>query len=366
MAQKLEAVAQLAGGVAHDFNNLLTVISTYTTLLLETAPADDPAREDLGEIASAAERATTLTSQLLAFGRRQLLAPRLLDLNVVIRDMSEVLRRFLPAGIDLDFAFDDSLDRVWADRGQVEQVLLNLILNARDAMPNGGRLSVATRNVAQAGSGERWVLLDVRDSGMGMDATTQARIFDPFFTTKRPGKGTGLGLSTALGIVRQSGGDLEVESALGAGCRVTIRLPGLAAPANTTGLRKPAAPIVHSGRVLLAEDDDAVRRIVARTLEATGYSVIAAADGAAAIAEANAWREAPRLLVTDLIMPRVGGAELASTLRRRWPDLPTVFISAYASPEASGGAGDFPGVLLHKPFVPADMIRAVEEALAAA
>ena len=383
VAQKMEAIGQLAGGVAHDFNNLLTVIGTYTTLMIEDCKDNDPKKEDLLEIMGAATRAATLTRQLLAFGRRQLLDSRVLDLNEVVAGLEKMLRRVISAEIDLQIVRGEGIGAVHADAGQLEQVILNLVVNARDAMPSGGKLTIATARVAgdtvpgnrtPAGSpaigpggppSGPMVMLSVSDTGIGMDERTVARIFEPFFTTKEAGRGSGLGLSTTYGIARQSGGQVRVRSQPGEGTTFEVLLPVVVAHAEVPEYLEYAdGDMQGSGLVLVAEDDDSVRRIVVSTLKKFGYDVVAASNGEQALALPFDDATAPVLLLTDVVMPSMSGRTLAEKLRERWPDLPVLFTSAYATDGTTGEvASDLPGALLRKPFVPGELAAAVRHAI---
>jgi CheY-like chemotaxis protein len=372
----MEAVGQLAGGVAHDFNNLLTVIGTYTTMMIESCDETDARREDLLEIMGAATRAATLTRQLLAFGRRQLLDARVINLNDVVAGLEKMLRRVISEEIELEIVLDRDLGAVHADSGQVEQVLMNLVVNARDAMPRGGKLTIETRNAdggSRAEIGPRtaappvpMVMLSVTDTGVGMDDRTMGRIFEPFFTTKEPGRGTGLGLSTTYGIIKQSGGQLRVRSRVGVGTTFEAVLPRVVAAQELEeyagnvdgGLR-------GSELILVAEDDESVRRIIVRTLRKLGYEVIEAANGHEAMSASLMGGKVPDLLLTDVVMPSISGRALADALRNRWPGLPVLFTSAYATDGNTGEtANNLPGVLLRKPFVPGELAAAVRVALA--
>ena len=380
VAQKMEAVGQLAGGVAHDFNNLLTVIGTYSSLMLEACAADDPSREDLGEIFSAAQRAAELTRQLLAFGRRQLLDARQLDLNEVVGGFEKMLRRVISAEISLSIVRADDLGAVLADSGQIEQTLLNLVVNARDAMPQGGRLTIETRNVrtvpdatpgrAMAPDSDSepvaMVMLRVSDNGIGMDEETAARVFEPFFTTKDPGHGTGLGLSTTYGIVTQSGGFVRVHSRVGEGSAFELYFPRMAdaVPQPAPMASPDAADTRGTGDIVVVEDDEHVRKIVVNALAALGYTVFEATNGADALDMVLARDAPPDLLVTDLIMPRLNGRDLVQRLRSRWPEMPVLFTTAYAMDEQTDqAASELPGALLRKPFIPAELAVAVRAAL---
>jgi PAS domain S-box-containing protein len=369
MAQKMEAVGQLAGGVAHDFNNLLTAIKGFTSLLQMTLAEDDQSTEFLGEINKAADRAAALTAQLLAFGRRQLLRPESVDLNSRVRDLERMLRMLLRDDGQLVLELDPRLNRVLADPGQIEQVILNLVVNARDAIQGrpDGRVTIRTANAQLLHEFEQWgvldapgayVRLDVSDNGTGMDRATQARIFDPFFTTKEPGKGTGLGLATVFGIVKQSDGYVWVDSQAGAGATFSVYLPRAKRP------RRPNEParIIGGGgseRILLVEDEDSVRRLARRVLELHGYRVIDAADATAALelADDNEFD----LVLTDVMMPGMLGPALAAELRRRKPDLPVLFMSGHTAEIVRDGLLDPSTAFLAKPFTPLQLAEKVRE-----
>ena len=338
-AQRLEAVGRLAGGVAHDFNNILTAISGYTELLLEDIRGTDPRRADLEEIRTATQRATALTRQLLAFSRKQVLQPRVLDLNEVVQGLEKMLRRLIGEDVDLAITPAAGLGAVRADPGQIEQVILNLAVNARDAMPEGGRLTIETANVeldstyagahADAVAGPH-VLLAVSDTGSGMSPEVQSHIFEPFFTTKELGKGTGLGLATVHGIVAQSGGRIRVYSEPGLGTSFKIFLPRVDR-AGVTLEPAPAAPSAEGGHetVLIAEDDAAVREVVAKALAHRGYTVLRASDGRAALELARTHAGGVDLLLTDIVMPGITGRELAQTLAVEHPRLRVLYMSGY-------------------------------------
>lgn len=383
VAQKMEAIGQLAGGVAHDFNNLLTVIGTYSSLLLDEIEPTHPHREDLEEIQSAAKRAATLTRQLLAFGRRQLFDAQLIDLNDVIGGLEKMLRRVLSAEITLDIVPADRLGAIHADPGQVEQAIMNLVVNARDAMPSGGRLSIETENVdvvPEQTVGElgvvttdvtprRMVVLRISDTGTGMDDETAARAFEPFYTTKDPGRGTGLGLSTTYGIVKQSGGFMRLRSIVGTGTTFELYFPMAADSELVRTVERAVEPVDArgSGDILVVEDDEHVRKIVVNALAARGYTVSEATNGEEALEMALARQTCPDLLVTDVIMPRLNGTDLVLALRGRWPGLRVLFTTAYAVDEATDqSAAMLPGSLLRKPFVPAELAHAVQTAMATA
>jgi PAS domain S-box-containing protein len=373
-AQKMDAVGQLAGGVAHDFNNLLTVITSYGQFLLNALPEQDPRRGDAHQITQAAARAASLTRQLLAFSRRQVLQPQVLDLNEVIGDMERLLRRVISEDIALVTQFENGIGAVKADRGQIEQVVMNLVVNARDAMPNGGVLAISTRVVhldaayARRHAGVnpgRHVVFAVRDTGVGMDAATQQRIFEPFFTTKAKGKGTGLGLSTVYGIVRQSGGHIDVRSAPGRGTTFEIILPQVSAtvPARAEHAIGAALPR-GTETVLVVEDEEAVRLIVRRVLQEQGYAILEARDGNEALRVCAHRGDAIDLVLSDVIMPGMGGRELSRALAASRPALPILFMSGYNDDgELAGTGGELGTGVLAKPFTSETLARYVREAL---
>ncbi|MDA1081872.1 MAG: PAS domain-containing protein [Gemmatimonadetes bacterium] len=380
VAQKMEAVGQLAGGVAHDFNNLLTVIGTYSSLMLEECPPGDSRKEDLGEIHSAAKRAATLTRQLLAFSRRQLFDAGPLDLNQVVVGLAKMLRRVLSAEITFTTVPGKGLGLIHADSGQIEQALMSLVMNARDAMPAGGHLTIQTSNatvrhdrvLTRSGTGEHlpgpmeMVLLSVRDTGAGMDEATAAKVFEPFFTTKGLGRGTGLGLSTTYGIVKQSGGFIRLQSRPGEGTLFELYFPKMHAGRADTEpeMAVDGGDEAGTGDVVVVEDDEHVRRIVVKALSDRGYAVTEATNGQDALEIILARAEPPVLLVTDVIMPKLNGRELVRRARERWPELRVLFTTAYAVDEDTNRAiEDLPGALLRKPFVPAELGTAVANVL---
>ena len=339
-AQKMEAVGRLAGGIAHDFNNLLTVINGYCEMCLERSQGNDPLRGDLEEIKHASRRAATLTSQLLAFSRRQILQPRILDLGRLVGGMAELLGRLLGEDVQVHTHLAEDLWSVRADPGRIEQVVMNLAVNSRDAMPGGGVLTIETSNVVldeeytrqhlEMMKGE-YVLLAVSDTGVGMDTATQERIFEPFFTTKEKGKGTGLGLATVYGIVKQSEGFVYCYSEAGKGTTFRLYFPRVAAESEqpAPAERKPARAPRGSEVILLVEDDEAVRRVTASILEKGGYTVISERSGAAALQKLSELAERPRLLVTDVVMPGMDGRELALKVSALSPEIRVLFISGY-------------------------------------
>ena len=375
-AQKMEAVGQLAGGVAHDFNNLLTVITSYCELLLEDIAADDPRRADVEEVLRASGSAARLTRQLLAFSRQQILQPQPIDLNVAVTELEKMLRRLIPADIALTTALAPDLGTVIADRGQLEQVIVNLVVNARDAMPNGGQLTIGTSNVDlddayisrhrfAAPDPGRYVLLTVTDTGHGMDEATQARIFEPFFTTKEKGRGTGLGLSTVYGIVKQSGGYVWLYSEVGHGTTFKIYLPRVE---QTTGARlgapSPREAIGGQETVLLVEDDAAVRTIARRILERNGYQVLEAQNGDEALRVSEEFATPIDLVVTDLVMPQMGGPEMVRRLREMRREVKILMMSGYTSdPSFRQRVIDEAIPFLEKPFTPGALLGKVRAVL---
>jgi PAS domain S-box-containing protein len=372
-AQKMEAVGRLAGGIAHDFNNLLTAILGYCDLL--NGEVRGPGESMVQQIRCGAERAAQLTGQLLAFSRKQILQPVVLDLEEVVRGLELIARQLLGERRDLVLEVAPSPVRVFADRGQLEQVLVNLVINARDAMPGGGRLTIRTEGRSvPAEDAERWGLaragdvaaLIVRDTGVGMSTDTMERLFEPFFTTKPVGQGTGLGLATAHGIIRQSGGGIAVESTPGHGSTFTVLLP-LERRAVT---RQPPSPVpatspIYAATIMIVDDDASVRRPLQAGLERWGYTVITAADGAEAlrlIARAGA---APDLVVSDVVMPEMSGAELAAALRQSHPELPVLFMSGYSESEVlHQGIEEGTMKLIRKPFSLVELGEQIRQALA--
>ena len=373
-AQKMEAVGLLAGGIAHDFNNLLTVITGRAQLLLRGRPADEPLTQGLALIEKTAQRATTLTRQLLAFSRKQVLQRRVLNLNSVVADMEKMLRPLIGEDIALLTVFEPALGPVNADPGQLEQVILNLAVNARDAMPQGGRIVLKTgnRQLDEAAAARqpglqagRYAVLAVSDTGVGMDPTTQARIFEPFFTTKKPGKGTGLGLSTVYGIVQQHSGFVSVESAPGLGTTFKIHLPHVEAVAETPVARPTRAA---SGRgsetVLVVEDEDEVRALAIEILREHGYTTLAAADGAEALRVAARHPGPLHLLLTDVVMPHLNGWELVRQLSTFRPETKVLYMTGY-SEIAIVHEGVSDAIVLQKPFTPDILASRVRETIQA-
>ncbi len=373
-AGKMEAVGQLAGGVAHDFNNILTAILGYADLLAADLPAADQRREDVEEIRKAAQRAAALTRQLLAFSRKQVLEPRALDVNVLVDNMDKMLRPVLGENVELRAIPAPTLHAVRADPNQIEQVILNLAINARDAMPKGGKLTIETANVdldehyaarhATVVPGPH-VMLAVSDTGTGMDAATQTRIFEPFFTTKEAGRGTGLGLATVYGIVKQSGGSIWVYSEPGQGTTFKIYFPALDAPAERVA--RPTAPVlglVGTETVLLVEDDEQLLHVAHRALEARGYTVLAAGRGDAALDTARRHQGPIHLLLSDVTIPDMDGRALAAALRKERNDLRVLYMSGYADQAiVHHGVLDPAVAYLPKPFTTEAIARRVREVL---
>jgi CheY-like chemotaxis protein len=368
----MEAVGRLAGGVAHDFNNLLTVIKGHTDLLEMKLGTLSPAQASIAQMRKAADRATALTRQLLAFSRMQVLQPRVLDLNALIADLNKMLPMLIGEEIEYSFRPGESLARVKADPSQIEQILVNLAVNARDAMPKGGKLAIGTRNVlldaeyARSHSPTvpgRYVLLAVTDTGCGMDEQTKAKIFEPFFTTKELGKGTGLGLSTVYGVVKQSGGYIWVDSAPNEGTRFEIFLPQSTEAVQLPSENEPAAKYSRSvGTVLLAEDQEAVRELAGEFMRSNGYKVIEGKDGLDALEKAEQAAETIDVLVTDVVMPRMRGTELAQRLRRAYPAVKIVYMSGYLEHNGEDGfIAD--SAHLQKPFSRDSLLKKVREAL---
>jgi PAS domain S-box-containing protein len=373
-AQKMEAVGQLAGGVAHDFNNLLTIINAYSDMVLDGLAEDEPLRALVAEIRRAGDRAGTLTRQLLLFSRQQILEPKVLDLNGVIGDAERMLRRLIGEDIQFETRLAADLRPVRVDPGHVEQTLLNLCVNSRDAMPTGGRLTIETRNVtigdgrsfgAEAARPGNYARVAVTDSGTGMDEATKARLFEPFFTTKSPGKGTGLGLAVVFGVMKQSGGYVEVDTAPGRGTTFCLYFPhvyGASAPERIS-THASVAPPGHE-TIMLAEDDRGVRTLARQILERRGYKVIEAADGDEAVRLLQTAAGPIDLLISDVVMPNIGGRDLAAMAQAMRPGLKILFLSGYTDDVVlrhgiEGSELDF----LQKPFTPAALAAKVREVL---
>ena len=373
-SQKMDAIGRLAGGVAHDFNNLLVVIQSYAELIREDLPEENPARQDLDEVLAATRRAAALTKQLLAFSRSEPVQPVDLQLSEVVSGIEKMLRRIIGEDIELFIELSPTLGLVRADPGQLDQVLLNLVVNARDAMPSGGQLTIATQNVTlnhedvdahpNLTPGD-FVMLAVTDTGTGMDAETQRRIFEPFFTTKEVGKGTGLGLATVYGIVQQSGGQVRVYSELGRGTAFKLYFPRRDEAARTLAPRAATGEKTQLGAtVLVVEDDSAVRQVAARILRGHGYRVLEARRPAEARAVCDEHGSQIHLLLTDVIMPECTGPQLAQELTSRHPELRVIYMSGYPGGAAArAGALDNDAVYIEKPFSPKTLIERVSFAL---
>jgi PAS domain S-box-containing protein len=372
-AQKMQAVGQLAGGVAHDFNNLLTVIGGHVEMIMHAA-MDPEMHKRLGEVKQAADRAAALTRQLLAFSRRQVLQTKVVNLNQVIQHLIAMLTRLIKENVELTFLPSRDLGFVRIDPYQIEQVLINLTVNAQDAMPSGGQLTIETRNVRIDGPSGRhaedlpagdYILILVRDTGHGMDREVQARIFEPFFTTKKMGQGTGLGLSMAYGVVQQSGGQIRLESKLGEGSAFRIYLPRVAG-----SIAEPRLPVASPNlprgteTILLAEDEGSVRELIGTYLQTLGYHVLTASNGMAGIAVARSYTDTIHLLLSDFVMPKLGGRELANELKKMTPQMKVIFLSGYAGHAVSAKDLDLPDArFLPKPLSLEVLAKTVRDVL---
>jgi hypothetical protein len=373
-AQKMEAVGRLAGGVAHDFNNMLTVISGYNQMILDQLSAFDPLRGYAEEILKAADRAAALTNQLLAFSRRQIVQPRVFDVNMVLLHTEKMLRRLIGEDVELSLHLSPTAGNIKADPGHLEQAIFNLATNARDAMPKGGRITIETAGATLddtytkthmgVNPGE-YVMIAVSDDGCGMDAETKRRVFEPFFTTKERGKGTGLGLATVYGIVKQAGGDIWVYSELDRGTTFKLYFPKVEEAATDFRDEGVAAP--HGAEtILVVEDEQGVRELTTKILRRLGYDVLAAAGGAEALEIAQAHAGDIALAVTDVVMPNMSGARLAAELRRTHPDIKVIFISGYTENAISQhGVLDEGVAFLAKPFSRESLARKLREVLGA-
>ncbi len=372
-SQKMDAIGRLSGGVAHDFNNLLGVIIGYTEILQERIPEGDSLRSCVDQILKAGNRAASLTRQLLAFSRQQVLAPKVLVLNGVVSDMEKMLKRMIGEDIELVTELDSKLGKMRADQGQIEQVIMNLVVNARDAMPEGGKLVIRTSNFVMDTAFVRryaypvqpgnYVLLNVSDNGVGMDSATQQRIFEPFFTTKEKGKGTGLGLSTVYGVVKQSGGYIDVASELGKGTTFSIYLPQTEHAAETDGHKQDQPELLRGAEtILLVEDEESLRALAKSLLESFGYAVLEAADGKAALKVEEQTTGTIHLLLTDVVMPGINGRILADEIKKKRPGIKVVYMSGYTG-QRIGETVIEPGSLyLQKPFTKENLARKVREA----
>ncbi|HEV3307842.1 MAG TPA: PAS domain S-box protein [Candidatus Sulfotelmatobacter sp.] len=373
-SQKMEAVGRLAGGIAHDFNNLLTVVSGYTEVLLDQLTPADPLHAKAEAIQQASDRATTLTRQLLAFSRKQLLQLKVVDVNAIVGDMERLLSPLIGENIELTTTLEPSIGCTRADAGQLEQVIMNLVVNAKDAMPQGGKIRITTASVTLDDSYRPentfikhgpYVMISVADTGHGMDRETQARIFEPFFTTKEKGKGTGLGLSTVYGIIKQSGGYVFVQSERGRGTVFTIYFPRVDEPTENRGATaQTLAAIGGSETILLVEDEDSVRQLVRETLESRGYQVLEAANGQAALALAASHSETIHLVITDVVMPGLSGHELVHQLLATRPATKVLYLSGHAEDTvATPLSSQPPKAFLQKPFTLQNLSRRVREVL---
>ncbi|HTZ74505.1 MAG TPA: PAS domain S-box protein [Candidatus Aquilonibacter sp.] len=374
-SQKMEAIGRLSGGVAHDFNNLLGVIIGYGEILEERIDSANPLRASVDQILKAGRRAASLTRQLLAFSRQQVLEPKVLRLNAVVADMEKMLRRMIGEDVELTISLGPSLGRIRADQGQIEQVIMNLAVNSRDAMPNGGKLVIETMNFeidrafaaryAYPVLAGPYILLTVADSGTGMDAATQQRIFEPFFTTKEKGKGTGLGLSTVYGVVKQSSGYIDVYSTLGKGTTFNIYLPRTDSSEGDDGHDAgPATATRGTETILLVEDEDTLRALTKNLLELNGYTVLEAANGAAALEISDRAPGEIHLLLTDVVMPGINGRVLADQLKSKRPGIKTMFMSGYTGQRVGEETIFRPGtIFLQKPFSREQLARKVRDAL---
>jgi two-component system cell cycle sensor histidine kinase/response regulator CckA len=371
-SQRMESVGRLAGGVAHDFNNLLTIINGYSEMLERNLPEGSDHRSIAHEIGVAGARAAGLTRQLLAFSRRQLVDPKVLDLNRIVTDLVKMLGRLLGEDIRIDLLLQSTLGRVTADAGQLEQVLINLAVNARDAMPTGGVLTIRTANVAldekdvtrhRGLSAGPHVVFTVTDTGTGMNDEVKARLFEPFFTTKEQGKGTGLGLATVYGVVHQSGGAISVVSEPGEGSSFEVWLP-VTVDDHATESAAPSPPPCGTETLLIVEDEPAVRRLSRQVLELQGYRVLEADSGDAALKIAEERASAFAMLLTDVVMPKMGGRQLAETLRGRWPLVKVLYMSGYMDDAVLRyGVVESRTAFLQKPFSPAQLAWKVREVL---
>jgi signal transduction histidine kinase/CheY-like chemotaxis protein len=373
-SQKMEAVGRLASGIAHDFNNLLTVILGYTTVVLAKLESGDPLRRMVAEARRAGEQAALLTGQLLAFSRKQVTQMEVLDINEAVRDITDMLQRLLGDDIDLSVALDETLFPVMADAGQFNQVLMNLAVNAHDAMPNGGRLSIETSAIQREREDRgrhgirpagRYAMLTVTDTGSGMSAETLSHIFEPFFTTKDLSKGTGLGLATAYGIVQQHGGWVDVVSELGRGASFQIYFPAASGVSAASGpaIAQPATAR-RTGAILLVEDQAAIRMLLEDVLSEAGHRVVAAADGRTALELAEEYAGAVDLLITDVVMPEMSGPDLASRITHLRPGVIVLYMSGYTDHALlHRSALEQGAAFLQKPFLPESLLSRIDELL---
>jgi PAS domain S-box-containing protein len=374
-AQKMEAVGRLAGGIAHDFNNLLTVITGYSELLLTRPNLAESDRDMIQQIKKSGERAASMTRQLLAFSRRQMLVPEILDLNSLINSLGEMLRRIIGEDIELELQLDSQLGSVTADPGQIQQVLMNLVVNARDAMPQGGNLSIHTGNVEWSDDLRQrhpdakpgpYALMTVADTGIGISPSVQEHLFEPFFTTKGVGKGTGLGLSTVYGIVKQSNGLIEVESSPGHGASFKIYLPlGQSLPKRRSREKNVIQPAPAHQTILVVEDEELVRSMTRTLLQGAGYTVLVGKDGLDAMEISKNHKGLIHLLLSDVVMPRMNGQTLYQKMSAERPDMKVLFTSGYSdSALFRHGMADSPVTILLKPYTQEALLTHVRETLA--
>ena len=375
-SQKMQAVGQLAGGVAHDFNNLLTAMIGFCDLLLLRHKPGDPSFNDIMQIKQNANRAANLVRQLLAFSRQQTLQPKVIDVTDTLTELSHLMRRLVGVMIEIDMSHDPDTGRVKVDEGQLEQVLINLVVNARDAMNNQGKLSIKTQHVMTEAPMQRgadtmpagdWVMVAVTDTGCGIPKENLARIFEPFFTTKPVGSGTGLGLSTVYGIVRQTGGYVHVDSIVGQGTTFAIYLPRLTQAAQQAAtqakIEEKTADLTGTATILLVEDEDAVRAFSTRALTNKGYKVLDAPGGESALEIIKANGKSPDLIITDVIMPEMDGPTLITKVRAMYPKVPVIFVSGYTEDKFKGQFGENTW-FLPKPFTLQQLAAKVKEVLA--
>jgi two-component system, cell cycle sensor histidine kinase and response regulator CckA len=375
-SQKMEAIGRLAGGIAHDFNNVLTAIMGCSDLLLDKLKDEEELREELDIIITSANRASSLTRQLLAFSRKQILQPQPTNINTIINEVDKMLERIIGEDIIIDLQLQSDLDEIMIDRGQLEQVILNLAVNARDAMPEGGTLFIQTDNFkVPAGTQNRnnlevipgdYIRLIIRDTGVGMSEEVQNRIFEPFFTTKEPGRGTGLGLATVYGIVNQSNGYIRVDSKLGVGTTFEIWLPQLARKPNQRQNSNLTRQVGLEGNetILLVEDDNAVRNLTRRMLEKYKYKVMEAANGRQALALSESYGNTINLLITDMVMPEMSGQELIAKIRQIQPNLKVIGISGYSNWQTNDYANpQYYTAFVQKPFTSVGLVGKIREVL---
>ncbi|MBN2342790.1 MAG: response regulator [Deltaproteobacteria bacterium] len=371
--ERMEAIGQLAGGVAHDFNNLLTVITSFAEFGIDELKDGDPLKKDLNQILKAAERGSSLTRQLLAFSKKQVMEPEIININSLLKDLEKMLHRLIGEDIELQSAYDENIGIVFADPSQMDQVFMNLVVNAKDAMPTGGRLIISTRNATidsqfvtdhpYAREGQ-FIHIRVEDTGIGMPASVRTRIFEPFYTTKPKNKGTGLGLSTVYGIVKQSNGIIEVNSTEGRGTIFDIYLPQVSGEIADRESQPDFSQPIANATILLVEDDKAVRTITQRILISAGYDVIAAANGGEALLECERNGDKIHLILSDVVMPKMGGAELVKRIQQICPSVKVLYMSGYTDTDlASYGVLKPQAAFLAKPFKAKELLCKVNDVL---